>query len=136
MDTQSEHLDGLRPQPATAPEQACQLIAGALGDGDLLAASSYYEPNAVLAEPGRPPLVGRDRIERRLAALIAARLAVDLRIRRVLASGPLALVNAAWTASGTDPDGLPIHRHGTARTIVHRTDDGWRIAVEELDEEE
>ena len=121
------------PPPATDPARLCGLVADALSDGDLPAALSYYEADAVVALHGRPVAVGREQVERSLGRLIDARLAIELDLARVLNAGSVALLRADWTAHGVDADGLPFARAGAVVSVARRGSDGaWRIAAEEI----
>lgn len=121
------------PPLAADPKQLARLIADALGDGDLAAALSYYEPAAVVALPGHPPATGRVRVERAVARLVDARLAIELDVARVLGVDEIALVRADWVARGVDPAGVPFVLAGTVVSVARRgSDSGWRVAAEEI----
>ncbi len=126
-------LEVIGPPLATGPQQLGRLIADALGDGDLPAALSYYQPDALVAGSGRAVTAGHRQLERMLARLVDARLAVDVRVVRLWTTGSVALLHATWTARGSDADGVDVTRHGRASAVICRgTDDGWRVAVQEL----
>ncbi|MBO0777117.1 MAG: nuclear transport factor 2 family protein [Actinobacteria bacterium] len=134
MGTGAERDDAIEPPLAATPGQLCRLIADALGDGDLAAALSYYEPDAVHAGLGRRPAAGRGEVEQALARVVNARLAIEIQVQRVLSTGSTALIRATWMTQGAGPDGAPYRRSGTVRSISRLSPDGgWRVAVEELD---
>lgn len=126
--------DPICPPPASRPEQLCRLVADALGDGDLDAACSYYEPDAVLHPPDGASARGRAEIARSLATVIDAKLAFDVRLDRVLLADSIVLLTGTWTAHGSDAKGRPTRRTGTLRSVARRGPDGaWRVLIEYLD---
>lgn len=133
IDEASDEL--IRPPLARDPEQLCRFIADALGDGDLAAALSYYEPQAVLTTSDGCLVSGTRQIERALARTVAARLDVEVQVYRVLCAGSMAVARADWTLRGSDRDGAGFQRLGAVRSVSRRgRDGGWRVVIEELSE--
>jgi ketosteroid isomerase-like protein len=126
--------DPICPPAAGRPEQLCRLVADALGDGDLDAACSYYEPDALVRGPDAAPARGRAQIARNLAAAINSKLAFEIRVHRVLPADSIALMAGTWTARGTDAAGGAVQRAGTVCSVARRGADGaWRVLIEDLD---
>ncbi|MBN9610467.1 MAG: hypothetical protein BGO26_08485 [Actinobacteria bacterium 69-20] len=126
--------DAIRPPTARAPECLSRLVADAVGDGDLDAALTYYEPHAVVCLPGAPPARGTAQITRILRRVIDAKLAIEVRLRRVHTVGSLALLSGRWVALGAT-DAIPTCRAGPVRSVARRGPEGaWRIVIEDLAE--
>lgn len=122
------------PPVAHRPDEVCALVSAALSDGDLDAALTQYEPEAVTS-PGDGRVVrGRTELRQMLAAAVAARRLYTVEVVRVLDAGDLALVHGTWRSSGTDEHGSPVRRAGAYHSAVRRSADGtWRIAAETID---
>jgi ketosteroid isomerase-like protein len=66
-----------------------------------------------------------------LAAFIAMKGTLDLKVTRVLESGGLALVAGVWSFTGTAPDGSPVTLTGHNADVLRRQADGsWRFVID------
>jgi uncharacterized protein (TIGR02246 family) len=113
------------------PIDTVNQLTAALNRGDLDAALSLYEANAVLvAQPGQ---LARGSAELRAAL----RRFIDLKPRLtsqaqcVIESGDIALYTGRWTLQGMDPAGREVSMGGDSTDILRRQDDGrWLIAID------
>jgi ketosteroid isomerase-like protein len=65
-----------------------------------------------------------------LAAFIAMKGTLDLKVTRVLEAGGLALVAGVWSFAGTAPDGSPVRLTGCNADVLRRQPDGsWRFVL-------
>lgn len=125
----SDPSDPIKPPAARQPEEALELVAQALSDGDLEAALAQYEPGARLvswrqAEPD-------SEIRRALTCFMDLRLPLAVRIGTVLRAPGLALVICERHTAGTGPDGEEVKYRGTGCAVLRTQPDGtWRIAAD------
>ena len=140
--------DPIRPPVARRPEEALELVAQALSDGDLEAALAQYESSAALAywpryrprgddppgTPGRPvdgAGNGDGDVRSTLACVMELRLPLSVRIASVLESPELALVICERRVAGTGPDGEQVRLSGHGCAVLRPQPDGaWRIAAD------
>lgn len=125
--------DSIPPPAARRPQEALELAAQALSDGDLEAALAQYEPAARVVTWWRP--AGADQeIRAVLAWFMALRLPLAVHIWTVLRAPDLALVICERHTAGTAPDGEEVKYHGTGCAVVRAQPDGtWRIAADAWD---
>ena len=120
--------DPIPPPAARQPEEALELAAQALSDGDLEAALAQYEPQARLVT-WRSSADGE--IRGALTCFMALRLPLAVQIGAVLRAPGLALVTCARHTTGTGPDGEEIKYRGPGCAVVRAQPDGtWRIAAD------
>jgi hypothetical protein len=140
--------DLIRPPVARRPEEALELVAQALSDGDLEAALAQYESSAVLAywpqcrprgddPPGTPrgpidgTVNGDSDVRSTLTCFMALRLPLSVRIATVLEGSELALVICERRVAGTAPDGEQVRLSGHGCAVLRPAPDGaWRIAAD------
>jgi ketosteroid isomerase-like protein len=125
-------FDPIRPPAARRPEEALELVSQALSDGDLEAALAQYEKGALLAcWPGAGQAGQAGEAGQVLAAVMALRLPLYVRISSVLQSPELALVICERRVSGTGPDGERVWFRGLGCAVLRPQPDGaWRIAAD------
>jgi len=122
-------FDPIKPPAARQPEEALELAAQALSDGDLEAALAQYEPGADLVSWRRSSHDGG--VRSALACFMALRLPLAVRIGTVLRAPGLALVICERHTAGTGPDGEEVKYGGTGCAVVRAQPDGtWRIAAD------
>ena len=120
--------DPIPPPAAGRPEEALELLAQALSDGDLEAALAQYEPGAHLATWPPGP---EDTIRGALTCFMALRLPLTMQIGTVLRADGVALVSCARHTTGTGPDGEEVEYRGLGAAVVRAQPDGtWRIAAD------
>jgi ketosteroid isomerase-like protein len=133
--------DLIGPPVARRPEEALELVAQALSDGDLEAALAQYEKGALLsywpqgtprqAAPRRTSYDGNDDVGQALDSFMALRLPLSVRISSVLESPELALVICERRVAGTGPDGEQVRLNGHGCAVLRPQPDGaWRIAAD------
>lgn len=113
------------------PEQVLKSIVDGINTGNLDALMTLYEPEAGFAtQPGNLAhgLLG---VRESLAAFIAMKGTLDLKVTRVLAASDLALVAGVWSFTGTGPDGAPVTLTGQNADVLRRQADGsWRFVID------
>jgi ketosteroid isomerase-like protein len=123
--------DPIRPPVARRPEEALELVAQALSDGDLEAALAQYEKGALLAYWPQADYHDNDDVARALTSFMALRLPLSVRITTVLESPELALVIAERRVAGAGPDGEQVRLSGHGCAVLRPQPDGaWRIAAD------
>ena len=90
------------------PEQVLKSIVDGINTGNLDALMSLYEPEAAFAPQPGSLAHGLTGVRESLAAFIAMKGTLDLKVTRVLEAGGLALVAGVWSFTGTGPDGKPV----------------------------
>lgn len=122
--------DPIQPPVARRPEEALELVAQALSDGDLEAALAQYDKTALLAYWPRATAHDDD-LRQVLSVFMALRLPLAVRIVVVLESPELALVVCERRVAGADPEGEPVRLTGHGCALVRPQPDGsWRIAAD------
>jgi len=122
--------DPIEPLAARGPQEALELLAQALSDGDLEAALAQYEDAAMLA-PWRAGAVADLGVRDTLSWFMALRLPVSVRIGTVLEAPGVALVTCERQIAGTGPDGEQVRLAGYGCAIVRpQPDAAWRIAAD------
>ncbi len=117
--------------PARQPEECHTRWVEAFNAGDLDQLMTYYEPECVLVSQPGQVVSGTDAIRQALQGLLALKGTMDLRVRRVLQAGDVALLVSDWTLAGKGPDGNPVSLAGTTTDVVRRQADGtWRYAID------
>src|SRR6476620_2157303 len=113
------------------PEQVLRSIVDGINTGNLDALMSLYEPEAAFApQPGSLAL-GPAGVRESLAAFIAMKGKLDLKVTRFLEAGGLALVAGVGSFTGTGPDGKPVTLTGHNGDVLRRQEDGsWRFVID------
>jgi len=123
--------DPIQPPAARQPEEALELAAQALSDGDLEAALAQYEAQARLVTWQRLHGSADDEARSALACFMALRLPLAVQVVAVLRVPGLALVICERHTAGTRPDGEEIRYRGNGCAVVRAQPDGtWRIAAD------
>ncbi|MGH2721021.1 MAG: YybH family protein [Actinomycetota bacterium] len=131
MDTTTTPLD-VRTAHVRAPEDLDPAWARAFNDGDAEAVLSLYEPGATFVMPSGEAISGAGPLRQALDAFLATEPTIDLRTRKVLRAGDLALVFSDWTLSATGEDGAAVGMAGDATVVARRQADGtWLVAVDD-----
>jgi ketosteroid isomerase-like protein len=121
--------DLIEPPAASQPAQVLMLACSALTAGDLEAAVTLYEPEAVLSWGPDRAAMGREAIRKVLAEVMNMRLPLRCRTANVLLAGNLALITGERSMRGTGPDGVAIALAGAATLVVRRQPDGTWLTV-------
>ena len=124
--------DAIRPPRASRPDEVCRLIYDALSDGDLDAALTHYEVDAIIELPRRQAVRGHEEIRRLLSRAVEAKLLYEVTIDENVGVPDLALVHGEWSRQGTE-QGRAILLQGTQRSVMRRwADSYWRVAIETI----
>ncbi|AIF82847.1 ketosteroid isomerase-like enzyme [Candidatus Nitrososphaera evergladensis SR1] len=90
------------------PLETIKNLIAAINQGDLDAASSLYDPEAVIiAQPGNIAR-GRDAIRAALQGFISLKPLLKGEADQVIEAGGTALYISRWTLVGTSPDGKSV----------------------------
>lgn len=116
---------------ATRPEQVPAVFDAALNRGDLDAVMSLFHPAAIMRmQDGCTIAEGYGALRDALARLMAARPKLRNSVRRVIASGDIALLLLDWTIRLTPPDHEEIVDTGVATQVVERNAHGvWQLRI-------
>ncbi len=122
----------LQPPAIATPEATVARLTDAVNRGDLDAAATLYEPEAVLVgQPGNAAR-GHARIREELRGFIELRPTLTTTASRVLEAGDLALYLGRWRLTGIAPDGAPVTMGGESADVLRRQSDGcWLIVVDD-----
>jgi len=118
---------------AQTPEDCDGLFERYLNAGDLDALVGLYEPGATLLPNPGESAVGQEAIREALAAFVAAKAQIRLRVGQVMRAGDdLAMLYADWSGHFTDPDGARVEIAGQSVEVVRRQSDGtWRFVLDD-----
>jgi uncharacterized protein (TIGR02246 family) len=89
--------------PAISPEDICRLFQRAMAEGDVDAALSLYDPEAVFVNQSGEVTKGRHGLRQELAPLAAMKARFDFTIKQVVETGDISLMHTEWTVSGPQP---------------------------------
>jgi uncharacterized protein (TIGR02246 family) len=113
------------------PEQLLESIVDGINSGNLEGLLTLYEDQAAFAAQPGTLAHGLEGIGGALAAFIAMKGILDLKVTRVLEASGLALVTGVWTFDGTGPDGQPVTLTGQNADVLRRQPDGsWRFVID------
>jgi ketosteroid isomerase-like protein len=118
---------------ANLPEDCDVEIGRAISAGDIAAALDLYEPGAAFVPAqGAEPLVGSDAVRAALEGFAALKGTLEVKVRSVVQSGEVALLQSEWTLSnGKGPDGSAVNLAGKGAEVVRRQADGtWKFVVD------
>jgi uncharacterized protein (TIGR02246 family) len=113
------------------PEEVLKSIVDGINTGNLDALMTLYESEAAFAAQPGNLAHGLPGVRESLAAFIAMKGTLDLKVTRVLAASDLALVAGVWSFTGTGPDGAPVTLTGQNADVLRRQADGsWRFVID------
>ena len=113
------------------PEQVLKAIVDGINAGNLDVLLSLYESEAAFATQPGSLAHGLAGVRDSLAAFLAMKGTLDLKVTRVLEAGGLALVAGVWSFSGTGPDGAAVKLTGHNADVLRRQADGsWRFVID------
>ena len=113
------------------PEQVLKSIVDGINTGNLDALMTLYEPDAAFAAQPGSLAHGLKGVRESVAAFLAMKGTLDLKVTRVLEASDLALVVGEWSFAGTGPDGAPVKLTGHNADVLRRQADGsWRFVID------
>ena len=113
------------------PEQLLRSIVEEINTGNIEALMTLYEPEAAFAAQPGSLAHGSAGVRESLAAFIAMKGTLDLKVTRVLEAGGLAFVAGVWSFTGTGGDGKPVTLTGRNGDVLRRQTDGsWRFVID------
>jgi uncharacterized protein (TIGR02246 family) len=126
MDESSRH------GPARSPEALHAILEDAFNRGDLDAYTDAFERDATLVVPPEGQVVrGHADIRSASAPIVSLRPRATIRVLHKLEEGGLALTQAAWHLTATDPGGADVELEGHGTIVSRRQVDGtWRILLD------
>ena len=126
------HIDQIAPlKGQRTPEQVLESIVDGINTGNLDSLMPLYEPGAAFAAQPGALAHGLAGVRGSLAAFIAMKGTLDLKVNRVLEAGDLALVAGVWSFAGTGPDGEPVRLTAHNADVLRRQSDGsWRFVID------
>src|SRR5215207_2464297 len=92
---------------------------------------NMYESDACfVVQPGQV-VNGLENIRRSLLGFIDMNGNLESKVKEVIQTTNLALVNTEWSFSGTGPDGKPVNIAGKATDVLRQQSDGtWHILID------
>ena len=81
---------------ARSPEDICRLFKKYMGEGNLEAVLSVYDPEAVILDQSGEVKKGEEGLRQQLAPMAAAKAVFDFDIKQIIQSGDIALMHTAW----------------------------------------
>ena len=118
--------------PAQTPLDLNNKLIEVLNQGDVDAAVSLYEPDAVFsAEPGKS-VTGHAAIREVFEGFQGMKPRVTVESTELVGqAGDIAVTNTSWTVTGTGADGSAVELAGTGTEIMRRQpDDTWSYALD------
>lgn len=113
------------------PDQVLEAVVEGINTGDFGTLMALYEPGAAFATRPGSLAPGLDGIREALGGFVAMRGKLDLKVKRVLEVGDLALVVGEWSFTGTGPDGEPVTLAARNADVLRRQADGsWRFVID------
>ena len=118
---------------AMKPAELHRLFTQAFNSGDVEALLDLYEPEAIfIPEPGQTAK-GRDTIREAFVPFFALKLPLTIETASAVETDDgLALLEAAWSASGIAADGSEVGLSGRSSEVARRQPDGrWLYAIDD-----
>jgi uncharacterized protein (TIGR02246 family) len=90
-----------------------------------------YETDACFViQPGQV-VNGLENIRQSLQGFVDMNGKLESKVKRVIQTSNLALVNTEWSFSGDGPDGKPVNIAGKATDVLRQQSDGtWRVLID------
>lgn len=132
METTTTHPDvRIAHGPVREPEHLDPAWGLAFNAGDADAVLSIYEEGGTFVLPSGEPVSGAG-LRQALDGFLTMKPTIDLRTRKIVRAGDIALIFSDWTLSATGEDGGAVGMAGAATIVARRQADGtWRVAVDD-----
>ena len=119
-----------REAPEEAPEDWPRLFTEHLNAGDLDGVIALYEAGATFVQQSGDTLVGRDRIRRVIAGLIATSTRLQSRVVRAVTVDDVAVLYTDFDGVTVDASGGQVDVRHHAMEVLRRQRDGkWKLIV-------
>lgn len=114
---------------ARTPQEMHGVFKQYLEAEDLDGIMSLYEEGATMVT-ATGPVTGLGAVRENLAPFIALKAKIDFQPAVVAQSGDIALVHAAWTGTGTGPDGEVAFSGITSEVVRKQADGSWKYVID------
>ena len=111
------------------PQEMHGVFKQYLEAGDLDGIMSLYEEGASMVT-ATGTVTGLAAVRENLAPFFALKAKIDFQPALVAQSGDIALVHAAWTGTGTSPDGEVAFSGITAEVVRKQADGTWKYLID------
>ncbi|MCU1266702.1 MAG: ketosteroid isomerase-like enzyme [Acidobacteria bacterium] len=116
---------------ASSPEEVHELFTRYFSAGDLEALMSLYEPGATMLPRPGPAVTGAAGIRDVMTGFFSLKPQLDLKLKKAVHAGDIALLFSVWTLKGTDPAGGAVEMAGVTSDVVRRQPDGtWLFVID------
>lgn len=113
------------------PESTVSAFVEAVNRGDLSAALTHYESDAVFVPQPGAVVVGLEGISEALSGMLAMRPHIVTERFDVAAGGDIALYHSRWSMTATGEDGVVTQERGLSADVLRRQPNGeWKIAID------
>jgi len=106
-------------------------MAAHLNAGDAAGMSALFADDGTEIVAGMPPAKGRDAVQKVVTTVFSSlkNLKASIGASNVTVSdaGDLAVIEAPYQMSGTDPKGKRVDDHGTTMTVFKKINGQWKI---------
>jgi uncharacterized protein (TIGR02246 family) len=115
---------------ARRPEEVDELFTKAMNAGDLEAALALWADDGSFVDEQGEVISGKEALRSTLAGFFALQPQLDLRVKKVIGAGDIAVTMGTWSMRATGPDG-PVEMSGSGIAVMRRCPDGsWLYAVD------
>jgi len=109
---------------AKSPQEICRLFRQYMGEGDLNALVSLYDPEAAFLNQDGEIKKGAEGLREVLAPLAGAKAVFDFKIKQIIETGDITLMHTEWQVSA------PKQMSQYAIEVARRQPDGsWRWLI-------
>ena len=119
---------------ANTPEDVSRMIGEMMTSGDVEAALTLYEPDAMFVMPtgfGEGTVTGLDALRETLNGFLSMSPELAVNPEKTRVAGDTALVIGNWKLKGRDPEGNDIDATGRFADVVRRQPDGnWLFVID------
>lgn len=92
---------------------------------------SLYETDACFVSQQGQVVTGVENIRQSLQSLLDMKGNLETKVKGVIQTSDIALVNTEWSFNGTGPEGKSVTIAGKATTVLRQQSDGtWRILID------
>ena len=115
----------------TTPEEVLNTFVEGIKTGNIDSLMTLYEGNACFATQPGQLADSPESVRQSIQNFIDLKGKVDLKVKRVLQAGNLALVISEWSVSGTGPDGNAVNMSNKSTDVLRKQADGtWLFVID------